>query len=68
VEVDDGNGHVFSANTSSDTVSVLADKTGSALHVIPVGKRPIDGVKDAVQCPGLHGQPGRQHAQCARHQ
>jgi YVTN family beta-propeller protein len=48
VEVDDANGHVFIANTGSDTVSVLDDKTGRVLRTIAVGKHPIDVVKDAV--------------------
>jgi YVTN family beta-propeller protein len=42
--VDDANGHVFIANTGSDTVSVLDDKTGRVLRTILVRQRPIDVV------------------------
>ena len=48
MEVAATNGHVVIANTGSDTVSVLDDKTGRVLRTIPVGKRPIDVVKDSV--------------------
>jgi YVTN family beta-propeller protein len=44
--VDTTPGRAFVTNTGSDTVSVIHDKTGSELRVIPEGQLPIDRVED----------------------